>query len=253
MRYHSQSMVFNIPTTVSKDLFLNYALKIIGDRYVHVESKGDKITLNMQGERGELHTVINRLSMISNQINNAVLDNDGSYIYDNELLSQLFKPQLQLKYFKKAIEIYGFDAKIDENMLITNANYFEIERIHKKAAKAMREMISAQNRDIQRFFSLLYMKSNLDMFEMGNIGLENDILKMVDGKFHFAIDQEIAYKKMQELVDKPELRPTIEVPEGEEINLNDFFEGGKIVFLKNGEELDSSPFDIVKETKNREE
>ena len=98
-RFHSQSMVFNVPTTVSKDLFLEYALKLIGDKYVHIESKGDKITLNMTGDRNELRSIVDKLSLVSSQINNAVKGRDGNYLYDQELLGQLFKPHLQLKYF----------------------------------------------------------------------------------------------------------------------------------------------------------
>lgn len=253
MRYHSQTMIFHIPSTVSKDLFIEYALKIVGERYVHVECKNDRLTLEIQGLRTEVRDVVSKLSAMSNQINNAVDKKGGQYVYDLELLNQFFKPQLRLIFFAKALEIYGYKSSTTATTLSTTANYFDLERVHAKIANAMIKMQSNQHKDIERFFTLLHLISDLEMFEMGDIAVENGLMKFVEGHYQFAVDQGLAYNKMIELLAKPEQRPEIEIPENDEFVLDDFFDGGKIVFMKNGDELDSSPFDIVSESENREE
>ena len=79
------------------------------------------------------------------------------------------------------------------------------------------------------------------------------MLRLVDGQYQFALNKDLAFDRLRGLLNQPVMHPTIDLPEGEELSLNEFFDGGKIVFLKNGKELDSSPFDIVNKTKDREE
>ena len=128
-KYRNQTVVFNIPSTVGKDLFLRFAMEIIGDKYVHVESKMNKISLEFQGERTLVAGIVEKLTMISSQLNDAVVGKRGEYEYHIDLLNKLFQPHLKPSFFEQTIKIYGHDAEFREKQLVSSANYFEIEEI----------------------------------------------------------------------------------------------------------------------------
>lgn len=252
-KFRNQTIVFNIPSTVGKDLFLRFAMDIIGDNYVHVESKMNKISLQVQGERSLIAGIVEKLTMVSSQLNDAVVGKKGKYEYHIDLLNKLFQPHLKPIFFEQTIKIYGHDAEFRGKQLVSSADYFELEEIHKKASNAMKIMQSDQDRDIQKLFALLYLDSGMDELGIADIALENNVLRLVDGQYQFAINKDLAFDRLRGLLNQPVMHPTIDLPEGEELSFNDFFDGGKIVFLKNGKELDSSTFDIVNKTKDREE
>ena len=207
----------------------------------------------MQGDRPEIAGIVEKLTMISSQLNDAILGKKGVYEYHINMLNKFFQPHLKPSFFQQSIQIYGHDAEFKGKYLISSANYFEIEEIHKKATTAMSIMQSGQDRDIQKLFALIYLVSGLNEFEIADIALENKILRMLDGQYQFAINKELAFEKLNDLVSQPELHPTIDIMEEEEISLNEFFDGGKIVYMKNGEELDSSRSDIANKKKDRAE
>ncbi|MCY3411301.1 MAG: DUF2067 family protein [Candidatus Heimdallarchaeota archaeon] len=245
IKQSTQTVVFKLYSTVSKDLFLEFAMIYLKNKEFHLENKFEKIIFHIVGDRNEIKPIIEKLSLVEQQLNNAITGRNGTYIYNSELLRKMFQPHMKLSLYSRALSLYGYEVKLFEDALETEADYFTLKGIHNKLVDVLAEMPKTQHRDIQKFFALLVLQSEISYLELGNIAVEHGIMREIDGMYQFAMDQDLAYEKMSELMDKPIKREMIEIQEDEEFTMTDFFDGGKMIFIKNGEELDRSPFDIV--------
>lgn len=240
-RLQTRRLVFNTDTNFDKELFLEFGLDIIGNCDVNLESRLNRLSIQISGNPDVIDRISNRLIILEKQLSRAISPSfDGYYYYENEILAKLFPNQLQLKYFVSSIQVKGYEAFIqNSNTLATNAPFKELQDIHRLSVVALDKAPSMQNKDIQKFLSIFSMRTGESHEVIANIAMKNNIISERDAIYHFAMDVNDAYDKMTNKIKDYNIDEIIE-------SFNDplddisVFEGGKIVIIKDGKIIPDS-------------
>ncbi|MDH5644847.1 MAG: hypothetical protein OEZ01_02505, partial [Candidatus Heimdallarchaeota archaeon] len=107
-------------------------------------------------------------------------------------------------------------------------------------------------RDIQRFMVLIRLKTNQEFTDIIERASKYQLLADRGSGLQFTSEPEFAiiqYLEMEKDQEESELKQ-IDLDEDQDELM--VFDGGKIVFMQNGVELDRSPFDILGEDKDKE-
>lgn len=220
---------------------MELASQLIGNTETIMESKLNKISMEFRGDKARIDFLINNLQILSNQIKDGTSpDLDGLFRYEKSFLDQVFKPQIQIKVLHQILKLFNYESKLNDeiNLIISNAKFEEILNLHKEYFQALHNTLNNQNRDIQKFLSSLFIKYKINQEEIAKLANNIEILGMKDDSYYFKIDSNSAYDIMKEyLDDMGKQKESMTLPDKDDFSINEIFEGGKMVFMKNGKEL----------------
>jgi hypothetical protein len=215
-------------------------MNIIGNIDVVIESRLERLSIQISGSQEQVDRISDRLIILEKQLTNATIATvHGFYSYESELLFKLFPTQLQLGYLARVLENHGYEVEIENNnTLVTNAKLLDLREIHELAVTSIQEAPPEQNKDIRRFLSVFAMKLQSSHELIMDLASQEGIISKKQGMYQFAMDSKDAYQKMHSIFEKA---PVVDLPhkvDEPEIDLAGLgFDGGKIVFIKNGKEL----------------
>ncbi len=243
----TRRLFFNISDSFEKQQFLDLAMEIIGNCDVTIETRLERISIEFQGNPGQIDKIQNDLIILEKQLSKAFnSDIKGFYTYEHKILNKLLSNQLQIKYFVRVIKINGYEANIENsNSLLTNAPFDELKKINQSAAQSLNFAPIMQNKDIRRFLSTFSMKTGKDHSDIARLAVDNNIISERDSIYHFSLDIDEAYNKLENKLRKDfPISSTMEDTVSKEQFKGLGFDGGKIVFIsKDGKEQDQSPYD----------
>ncbi|MHA2252312.1 MAG: hypothetical protein ACXAD7_18240, partial [Candidatus Kariarchaeaceae archaeon] len=169
-----------------------------------------------------------------------------------ELLAKIFPAQLQLNYLAQAIKTQDYEAFIeDQKKLVTTASLKELHKIHALAIGVLNKAPVSQNKDIRRFLSIYSLGTSNTHDAIAQFALDNKIINEVNQVYHFNMDVYEAYSQMEALLGRRVLDEDEEILESDypDMSIVDgSFDGGKIVFIKNGEVQNSTIDDLLNNT-----
>jgi hypothetical protein len=246
---YSKKLSFKLPDTEAKNIFLEIATKMIGEHESIFESSFDKITIDVRGDKLGVDIVINKLRSFENRLSRATIeDNFGNYSYEHSILAEIFSPPLQLKYFSRAIQAMGFPSKIVKDTIFSPASINELRKVHKIASQVIKNLLTNENKPIRYFIAVAVIKTGIDPDTLVTMALNSSILHLAKGLMEFRVNQERAYLQMNDLIqemDKDFKLVSIDHDKDQEFGMKELFQGGKIVFFKDGEEFDGDPLDLI--------
>ncbi|MHA2089799.1 MAG: DUF2067 family protein [Candidatus Kariarchaeaceae archaeon] len=245
-RLQNKRLTFNTGQTFDKEVFLNLAMNIIGNVDVVIESRLERLSIQISGSQEQVDSISDRLIVLEKQLTNATIATvHGFYSYESELLFKLFPIQLQLGYLARVLENHGYETEIEtNNTLVTNAKLEVLREIHELAVTSIQEAPPEQNKDIRRFLSVFAMKLQSSHEVIMDLASQEGILRKKQGMYQFAMDSKDAYQKMHSIFEQApivDLPQEIDEPEIDLAGLG--FDGGKIVLMKNGERLNRDTYD----------
>lgn len=246
---YSKKLSFKLPDTEAKNIFLEMASKMIGEYEGIFESSFDKITIDVRGDKLGVDNTINKLRSFEKRLSRATTeDNFGNYSYEHSILAELFSPPLQLKYFSKSIQAMGFQTKIVKDTIISQATIKDLRKVHKKASQIIKNLLTKENKPIRYFIAVAAISTDIDPDTLVTMALNSSILHIANGIMEFKINQERAYLQMNDLIreiDKDFKLISIDYDKEQEFGIKELFQGGKIVFIKDGEEFEGDPLDLI--------
>ncbi len=246
---YSKKFSFKLPDTEAKKIFLNTATKLIGEHESIFESSFDKITIDVRGDKLGVDNTINKLRSFEKRLSRATIaDNFGNFSYEHSILAELFSPPLQLKYFSRSIHAMGFQGKIVKDTIISSATISDMRTVHKRASQVINDLLTNENKPIRYFIAVAVISTDIDSDTLVTMALNSSILHIANGLLEFKINQERAYLQMDDLIhemDKGFKLISIDQDKESEFGMKELFQGGKIVFIKDGDEYEGDPLDLI--------
>ena len=245
--YHSRKLVIKPSTNEDRDLFLDLSAPMLSEIDAKVNSSLNRIDFELIGEYEEVDRLISQLRSLENMIYNALHpDKNGKYGYHANLLSKLHSPPVNLDLYASALGVYGYFSESLNEQLVTSASLDVVTETHGKIIPLRKQIEGEFNRDIERFLigiALELESKHLD--QIVNIAIQEKIFIENQYGYQFAISPVKGRTVLLELLG-------IDVTFDDNIDeldsdfsLKDFgFEGGKIVFMKNGQELDENELEF---------
>ena len=248
-KQYSKKFSFKLPDTEAKNIFLEVATKLIGEHESIFDSSLDKITIDIRGDKLGVDNTINKLRSFEKRLSRATIaDNFGNYNYEHSLLAEIFSPPIQLKYFAKSIQAMGFQSKIVRDTIISSATIDDIRKVHKRASQVIKHLLLNENKPIRYFIAVAVISTDIDPDTLVTMALNSSILHIANGLMEFKINQERAYLKMNDLIqemDRDFRLIGIDHDKEQEFGIKELFQGGKLVFIKDGEEFEGDPLDLI--------
>ncbi|MCH8908142.1 MAG: DUF2067 family protein [Candidatus Heimdallarchaeota archaeon] len=252
-RQYTKGITLFIRDKSPRRFFLQLLDKLIKYQDVTLDVKMERIDLTFTGPRDDVESLLDRIIKLQTHIDLATrLDRNNLYYYESAFLYSLFPVHLPMIFLNRLLSLSGFNSSVDENNNLTSdIEIAPLMDIYQLSVNTIATAPSGQNKDIRHFSSIFGIVTKQDQEQLLNYGSENGVLHKTNGTYQFALDVQDAYEKMSSLVMNVKLKPIINVDKDHdpEDYLNHFkFDGGKIIFTRDGEELEQSPFDTPSET-----
>lgn len=243
-RPYSKTIVVKPDSSYERDLFLGIGMPMLSNIDVKIDTRLNRIELQIIGEYHEVDNLISKLHNLEHDIYNALNpDRDGFYYYHNRILTKLFTPPVNLDLLVSALRVYGYESSTFENELKTEAPIEEFEQIHQQVVDLRRQILDDLNRDIERFVITVAIRTDTDQVDtIIGTAIDLELLQYTDYGLQFAAEPEQAQNQLIEHLGEVISEP-VEVDEEDmdNISMEDLlFDGGKVVFMRDGKELDES-------------
>jgi len=245
--YYTRTLVIKPDSGKARDLFLSIGLPMVNEISVRLDTKPHRIELELIGEYDTVDRLLGKLQHLETAIHTALTpDRDGNFIYHNLILTKVFTPPVNLDLFAQAILVFGYQTVVRENRLVTPASFEEVREIHQRIVELRNQIMDDLNRDIERFVIDLALR--LDTTKVTTIidtALDLEVIKRTDYGYQFATDPEQARAAILDELGV-ELQEAVEIDEEEldELTMEDLlFDGGKVVFMRDGKEVDDPEFE----------
>ncbi|MDH5403261.1 MAG: DUF2067 family protein [Candidatus Heimdallarchaeota archaeon] len=251
----SKKIYFNIDSTDTREYFLKYALQLLDKEDFRLDTKLGRLEFQIYGNKSNVEDVIQKLNKLDEQIHmSTIVDNQGFYHHHSSFLMHYLKPEIKLSFYMQALAILNYQVREDstDNTMITSISLRELVQIHTKLVSLLRSSPKSEHRDIQRFMVLIRLKTNQEFTDIIERASKYQLLADRGSGLQFTSEPEFAiiqYLEMEKDQEESELKQ-IDLDEDQDELM--VFDGGKIVFMQNGVELDRSPFDILGEDKDKE-
>jgi hypothetical protein len=181
-RHRTKTSTFKISSKEFIEIFVTLGEKFLeGINYtLNYSSKNLVYTIN--GESEEITEVMNNLQEIYNQLKTMFkrTNEELPYVINIDLLSRFVGIGLDATTFVILLQMNGVDAKIDEKIVITNAEYSLILKFAKQVRKASERLPHGITRVIRRMIlpllckypmydgkAFLYIAEELEIITMG--------------------------------------------------------------------------------------
>ncbi len=255
-RVYTKNLHFKIPKSIGKQIFMENATKITKDMNLNIDGSLDKITITLQGDRYKVMTIAESLKKLEAEIINAFSsDTNGYYFYGNEFLRIALKPPLQKDFIFKALELSNEPSELSNHGIKSTATFKKLSDIHKLIIQIIRQNNHRiENSGVYKFLILVQFNTGKTEFQAEKWAIDTGILHIVNGNLEFKIPLSDAYNILanEQKDETIKITPPSDKDMLHEIGINEIFEGGKIIFLKNGEELDSSTFESFNKREYRD-
>lgn len=246
---------FERPYGVKLEDLLELYMHIVGEMDAELDMKIDKITISLEGNRTELEKTVSELQILQGQLIGATTaDENGNYSYEQGLFLHIFKSQIQTQFLTQVIAANNYHSELTEGKtIISNIPLYELKQLQAESYKSINEAPTDQHKDIQKFVSIVSMKTGKLHDEILQLGIANELFTQKDDKLHFANSQEKVMEQIIEIINELSSGTSEEVDSlvTDDENLGGFgFDGGKIVFVNASER---SPFEDQEKNQEQQE
>ena len=159
-RHRTKTLTFKISSKEFIEIFVTLGEKFLEgiDYTLNYSSKNLVYTIN--GESEEIAEVMNNLQEIYNQLKTMFkrTSEELPYVINIDLLSRFVGTGLDATSFVILLQMNGVDAKIDEKIVTTNAEYGQILKFAKQVKKASERLPHGITRVIRRMILPLLCK-----------------------------------------------------------------------------------------------
>jgi len=243
---YSRTLVVKTETNEERDLFLQIGLSLLEDINYEIDTRLNRIELDIRGQYDEVDQAIDRLRQLEGSIRNALYPSrDGYYLYHNQILHEVSQPPVNLDLFAAALTVFGFDSIPVDGLLKTEAPLADVIRIHKQIIDLRAPILGEFNRDVERFLIIIALSLPTDdLNPIIDTAIDLGVIQETEYGYQFAVSPQEARKRVVEHLGI-ELAEQPEAEEGySDLDLSEFgFDGGKVVFYKDGKEIDPTDID----------
>ena len=246
---YSRTLVIKPQSNTERDLILELGLPLTEELEVFINTIPGRIELELRGEYNEVDHCLNQLRKLEQDISSALYpDRDGNYRYSADIIAQLCKPPVNLDLFSAGISVFGFASTHLNDSLLSEAPLEDVISIHHRIVSIRDQILGDFNRDIERFFIIIALTINSDeLDQIIDTSIKQELIKATEYGYQFTMAQDEARTKLLDIlgIDIGDALVFHEDQDMSDIDLGSLgFNGGKIVFFKDGKEIEPDDVDV---------
>ncbi|MHA2502322.1 MAG: DUF2067 family protein [Candidatus Kariarchaeaceae archaeon] len=253
-KVHSRKLVIKPASPEDRSLFLELSAPMLNEISAKITSSLNRIEMEIIGEFDQVDRLITQLRGLENMIYTAIHpDKNFQYAYHANLLSKLYSPPVNLDLYASALGVFGHRSETQNEQLVTTATMDIVEDVHDKIVVLRNQIEGQLNRDIERFAICIALELESKAIEqIVEIAFRDEIFVENEYGQQFGMSPSKARKILLEKmgvegIEDPDL---LDMPT--DFSMKDFgFEGGKLVFLKDGRQLDESELEFEEGTESQ--
>jgi hypothetical protein len=228
LKFKSKKLRLKFNNNTELKLFILNVTKFFGDHDVDLSSSINVVDINLIGGKELIESVSRKIEEFAQDIIlSSKVNPNEERIITAKLLQTLTKGALNLQFFIETLNIMNIPSKLNGDSLITKGSLDEITNIYRHTYKKLQNTPKFYSIDVRRFITLLQMNYNLSDSVIINTAVENGIIhvnEVDDNIMQLKFNLETSIDKFSKIYSSGLLF------ENEEIDIQPFFDGGKIVF-----------------------
>ncbi|MHA2100585.1 MAG: DUF2067 family protein [Candidatus Kariarchaeaceae archaeon] len=248
-----RKLFFDRPYGVKLEELLDIYMEVIGNIDAELDMKIDKISITLSANKSEIDKKVLKLQTLQGQLMKATNGGERSfYEYEQGLFQHIFKSQIQTKFLSQILSVHNYHSELTEDKtIITDAPLNELRRLQALGFTLIQQSPQNQNKDIQRFTTLVSMKTGKSQGEILELCTANGLLFEKDDKLRFSDDKDKILNQIMEIAEDLSLSSDIaeDILSDDDTDIPGFgFDGGKIVFINSSNDRERSTYeDLEKE------
>jgi hypothetical protein len=247
-KFPQRKLFFDRPYGIKLEDLLDYYMHVIGHMDAELDMKIDKISITLSANKSEIENTVSKLQTLQGQLLKATNVDENTYFhYEQGLFQHIFKTQIQTKFLSQVLSVHNYHSELTEDKtIITDAPLHELRRLQALGFSSMQQSPSGQNKDVQRFSSLVSIKTGKPHDEVLELCIANGLMVEQDDRLRFTDNKEKVLDQIMELVEdlsiSSDLAEDIIIDKDTEIP-GFGFDGGKIVFINSSNDRERSTYE----------
>lgn len=200
-RQRTKNATFQISSKEFIEIFVTLGERFLEGIDYSLDYSSKNLVYTLNGESEEIAEGINNLQDVYNQLKQMFRKTNEKlpYIINIELLSRFVGTGLDAASFVILLQMNGVDAKLEEKIVTTNAEYVEILRLAKQVRKASERLPHGITRVIRRMLLPLLCKyPNYDGEEFLYMAEELEVIVMEKDNWRISCSIEEGIRRIDE-------------------------------------------------------
>lgn len=198
---------------------------------VIMETKLNHVEFLLFGEKFEVDRVAEKIRKLAAMIGQFVTASlEGERLVSSELLPQIIKGAIDLKFLRSILTLFSYTACIENNLLKTNAPVSVIIDLAQKAFFLLQRTSSTQNLDLRKFNVLMQLKFTATENDIYTWGQMQQLLGYKFAKYYFMKEQSIVLQQYLDNFVILDIAPSAPL-------IPSVFKGGNIVLSESAAQL----------------